>query len=116
MLAEPRQFLWQKHEEAIGKRGHDDQQQRRKQAAHTPPIKAGERKSAVLKFANDDPGDQEAGDHKEDIDPDESAGQPGGEDVADNHQQHGKRAKAIDVRTIGVLHHSRYRHGSGRGE
>ncbi len=50
-------------------------------------------------LAQQQAGDQVAGDDEEDVDPDEAAGQPGDGGVEGEHGEHGQRAQALDVGT-----------------
>ena len=62
---------------------------RRSRAATDPPV--------AVDLAEEQLGDQEAGDHEEDVDPDEAAGQERDAGVTGDHGQHGDRPQALDV-------------------
>ena len=78
--------------------------QRRQQAAHAPLVKSRKGKRAALQFRLDDPGDQIAGDHKEDIDADKTAEHRRRLEMERDHRKHGDGAQPVDVFTIVAPH------------
>ena len=54
------------------------------------------------KLARDDAGDQEARDHKEDVDADEAAADRFGKGVIEHDRQHGDGTQAVDIRPIAL--------------
>ncbi len=98
IFAEQRKTFRQKNEPAdhVGDGQHRDQ--RRKYPAHPAGIETEPRKGAFARLCEDDAGNQEAGYHKKNIDPDKSAGNP--LRVISNHQQNRNRTQAVDVSPI----------------
>ncbi len=83
----------------VGNGQHDDQ--RGKDPPDPATVEGPEREAVSREFAQNDPGDQEAGNHEEDIDPDEAAGRQPGLGMVGDHQQNGERPQSVDVRAIG---------------
>ena len=73
------------------------QQERRRQPAHASAIEAREREVG----REQDPGDQVAADHEEDVDADEAARQGVRPGVVHDHGQDGDGAQAVDVGSVG---------------
>jgi len=63
------------------------------------------KKTANVNPGVQDPGDQVAADHEEDVDADEAAGQGVRPCVVDDHGHNGDRAQAVDVRSVGGRGH-----------
>jgi hypothetical protein len=75
----------------------DHKQARGKDPLDPPGIETTKRdRLARLELAHEDPGDQVAGDHEEDVYPDETARWPARHVVCD-HRQHGDRAETLDI-------------------
>ena len=81
-----------------GNRQH--QEQGRENAPDSPLVKAGRRKGALAKVREDDPCDEIARDHKEDVDANEAAGAKKA-DVAENDGHNGQRSKTFNVSPVG---------------
>ena len=56
-------------------------------------------RAGAVDLAQEVRGDQEAGDHEEDVDADVAAGQPVGPQVEQHHQEHGHRPQPLDLPT-----------------
>jgi hypothetical protein len=80
---------------------------RGQQAANPAFIEPRERKRTALHFRLDDPRDQVAGDHKENIDADEAAEHRRRLEMERDHRKHGDGAQPVDVFTIGACHNGR---------
>ena len=82
-------------------RDHDDQQPCRQQAPHAPGVEADQVELAgALPFAQQQAGDEEAGDDVEDVHTDEAALGEGDAHVEEQHRDDRDRAQALDVRPV----------------
>jgi hypothetical protein len=84
-------------------------EQRERRCRQDPPrtagVKADERDRALLRrLGEQDPGDQEAGDHEEDVHADVTAGERADAGVAQHHEQHRHRAQALDIAATAFVH------------
>ena len=105
LCAEGRPFLLVKDQTACCQSGEKDNSEGGKEppgAAH-PEVLQGE--GAVRAFTKDDGGDQEAGDHKEDINSHEPSGQEGGVQVIEYHGKDRHGPQAVDIRTVSQACH-----------
>jgi hypothetical protein len=77
-----------------------DNRQRRKDPADAPRIEIGKGKRAACELIEDDPGNEETGDHEEDVDANEAAGDESGGSMKANHCEHGDGPQPIEIRSI----------------
>jgi hypothetical protein len=90
----------------IGDGAHDRQQgdQSREDAPHAALVKGEQREVAGRHLPDDDRADQITGDHEEDIDPDEAAGECVELGVEGDHRQHRDRAQPVDIASVAPRH------------
>jgi membrane AbrB-like protein len=88
-------------EDNPGKGGEEKREkQSRTDAPYAAAIKISERKAARIGLVNNDPGDQEAGDHEEDVNANIPAGEFAESGMEEQDKQNCYRPEAVDVCTI----------------
>jgi hypothetical protein len=88
-------------EPSEGERGGQDEEESGEDAADAAGVEAEEGEAAVLEAVHEEAADEKAGDDEEEIDADESALEPAGEEVIAEDGKDGDRAQSVNVRAIG---------------
>ena len=83
--------------EGEGDAGEEDGDQRRQDAAGAALVEAGDGEAPGGEVAQQDPGDQVAGDHEEDVDAEPAAGEGSEAGVEEDHREDGDGAQAVDL-------------------